>query len=75
MRVVARVHNGAAYSRTHAGVARLAGFTELDVLVLKVAYLTYHSLAVKTDDADLAARKSYLRNAVFLRHKLRGGTG
>ena len=53
----------------------LTGLTEVDVFVFEIADLADGGLAVETDDADFTGGKSYLRNAVFLSHKLSSSTG
>ena len=70
MGVIAGVHYGTANGGTDTQVTGLTCLTALSGLVLKVTYLTDSSLAVQTDDTNLAGGESNLRGAILLSHKL-----
>ena len=71
VRVVAGVHDAAAYRRADAHVTLAACFTDLDVCVVDVADLTDGGFRVHRDQANFAAGQTNLRIRAFLCHELR----
>ena len=75
VRVVVRVHDGAADRRADAHVAGTAGLADVDVLMVDVADLADDCGAVHADEADFAGRETNLSQVAVLRHELSGRTG
>ena len=75
VRVVVGVHDGTADGGTGTEVARLAGLTDADDLVLDVADLTDGRTALGGDETHLARRHLDGRIAVLARHDLSGDAG
>ena len=75
VRVVAGVHDGTADGRSDTHVTLLAGFTDLDSVVLDVADLTDRCEAVHTDVANFAGGKSDLSHIALFCHELRLSAG
>ena len=75
VRVVVRVHHGAADGRPPAHVALAAGLADLQVLVVDVADLAHRGHAPERHVAQLARRQPQQREAVLLGHQLRHDAG
>ena len=70
VRVIARVHNNAAYRRLDAHMAFAARFTERYQLVIEVADLTDRRAATLKHHSHFAGRKSERSILTFFCHKL-----
>ena len=70
VRVVVRVHNGAADRRADAHVAGTAGLADVHVLMVDIADLTDDCNAVRANEADFAGRQTDLRKLRVLCHQL-----
>ena len=68
VRVVVRVHNGAADRRADAHVAGTAGLADVHVLMVDIADLTDDCHAVRANEADFAGRQTDLRELCVLCH-------
>src|SRR5215207_7520666 len=75
VRVVHRVHGGAARLRAHAHVALAAGLAHGDVLVIGVADRPDRRAALGADLAHLAGRQAQGGVAAILGHQLHAGAG
>lgn len=71
MRVIDSVHDDTADTRTLTLVTVAAGLANLDVLVLFVADNTQAGGTIFIDEADFAARQTYLGVTVVTAHELR----
>ena len=70
MRMIIRVHNRTADRRADTHVSLTACFTDFNILMVDVAYLTDGRHAGVRDVSQLAGGQSEQRHAVFLRHQL-----
>ena len=75
VRVVVRVHDGAADGRADAHVTGTAGLADVHVLVVDVADLADDCGAVHTDETDFAGGQADLCKLSILCHQLRGRAG
>ena len=75
VRVVVRVHDGAADRRADAHVAGTAGLADVHVLMVDVADLADDCDAVRADETDFAGRQTDLRILRVLGHQLGVVTG
>lgn len=78
VRMVAGVHNGTADGGTDTHVTGAAGLTDVDILMVDVAYLTDGGHAVELNVAQLAAGQTDHAVLAFLGHQLghiAGGAG
>jgi len=75
MWMIDRVHGDAPYFRTLAKPARTAGFSQGDVLMVKVANLPDCSIATLQNHTHFTGRKFDLRIFAFLGHQLSIGPG
>ena len=75
VRVVVRVHDGAADRRADAHVAGTAGLADVDVLMVDVADLADDCDAIRADETDFAGRQTDLRILRVLGHQLGVVTG
>src|SRR5215211_1700387 len=66
VRMIARAHGGAANGWADALMALAAGFTELDIAMIEISYLTDGRVAGLTDQADFTGRHTNLRKITFL---------
>ena len=70
VRMVVGVHDRTSYGRSDALVTGASCLTEVNILMIDVAYLTDGSHAVKGDPSHLARGKSYESVTVLLAHEL-----
>src|SRR3569623_2436459 len=75
VRMVDRVHRGAAHRRADAAPALRTGLAERTQIVLIVADFAVHRLAFGVDLAGRAGAQAQRRERAFLRHEPHTGTG
>src|SRR5215212_8710017 len=75
VRVVDRVHRGAARLRAHAEMALASRFADLDVLMVGVADRADRRAALRTHEPHLAGGQTQRDHAAVLREQLDAGSG
>ena len=75
MRMVARVHSGASNARSTPSVPTTTGFTQLDVLVIKIPNLANGGAAFAKHQPHLTRWESKQGISLFMSHHLSNRTG
>ena len=75
VRMVVRVHYGTSYGRADSHMSLSAGFTDLDIGVVEIAYFADGCSASHAHFSYFSGRKSYLSVISFFGHELSAVSG